>query len=117
MKTYNATEFALPKVVGLAVHNSVRRTEARVADLDKRDVYPTPPEVRSYCLFGVNPDCSVVPLASGDTASDMKTIVTKPNLALLGKKYGLIGFVYAKTPRSVKEYDTLSLPVVKGGSK
>jgi hypothetical protein len=117
MKTYNATEFALPKVVGLAVHNSVRRTEARVADLDKRDVYPTPPEVRSYCLFGVNPDCSVVPLASGDTASDMKTIVTKPNLALLGKKYGLIGFVYAKTPRAIKEYDTLSLPAMKGGLK
>jgi hypothetical protein len=117
MKTYTPTEFALPKVVGLAVHNSVRRTEARVADLDKREVYPTPPEVRSYCLFGVNPDCSVVPLASGDTASDMKTIVTKPNLALLGKKYGLIGFVYAKTPRGIKEYDTLSLPVVKGGLK
>ncbi len=117
MKTYNATEFALPKVVGLAVHNSVRRTEARVADLDKREVYPTPPEVRSYCLFGVNPDCSVVPLASGDTAADMKTIVTKPNLALLGKKYGLIGFVYAKTPRAIKEYDTLSLPAMKGGSK
>jgi hypothetical protein len=80
-------------------------------------VYPTPPEVRSYCLFGVNPDCSVVPLASGDTASDMKTIVTKPNLALLGKKYGLIGFVYAKTPRAIKEYDTLSLPAMKGGLK
>jgi hypothetical protein len=47
----------------------------------------------------------------------MKTIVTKPNLALLGKKYGLIGFVYAKTPRAIKEYDTLSLPAMKGGSK
>jgi len=117
MKTYTPTEFAMPRVVGLAVHNTVRRTEARVADLDKRSVYPTPPEVRSYCLFGVNPDCSVVPLASGDTASDMKTIITKPNLALLGKKYGLIGFVYAKTPRANKEYDTLSLPAVKGGLK
>jgi hypothetical protein len=117
MKTYNATEFAMPRVVGLAVHNTVRRTEARVADLDKRSVYPTPPEVRSYCLFGVNPDCSVVPLASGDTSADMKTIVTKPNLALLGKKYGLIGFVYAKTPRAIKEYDTLSLPAMKGGLK
>jgi hypothetical protein len=47
----------------------------------------------------------------------MKTIVTKPNLALLGKKYGLIGFVYAKTPRAIKEYDTLSLPAMKGGLK
>lgn len=113
MKSYTATEFALPKVVGLAVHNARKRTEARDADCKDRNVYPPPPEVQGYCLFGVNPDCSVVPLASGSTASDMEAIVRKQNLALLGKKYGLIGFVHARTPKRTKEYDTLKLPSTK----
>jgi hypothetical protein len=110
MKTYTPTEFALPKVVGLAVHNARKRTEARVADCQDRSIYPTPPEVQSYCLFGVNPDCTVVPLASGSTASDMEPIIRKSNLALLGKKYGLIGFVHARTPKRTKEYADLGLP-------
>lgn len=111
-KSYTATEFALPKVVGLAVHNARKRTEARMADCNSRkDCFTVPPpEVQGYCLFGVNPDCSVVPLASGSTASDMEPITRKQNLALLGKKYGLIGFVHARTPKRTKEYDTLTLP-------
>lgn len=120
MKSYTATEFALPKVVGLAVHNARKRTEATEADLYPRGrdggcrlMHPFPPEVFAYCLFGVNPDCSVVPLASGATASDMEAIVRKQNLALLGKKYGLIGFVHARTPKRTKEYDTLKLPSTK----
>ena len=118
-KHYTSAEFALPKVVGLAVHNARKRTEAREADCKgKADCFSVPPpEVQSYCLFGVNPDCSVVPLASGSTASDMEPITRKGNLVLLGKKYGLIGFVHARTPKRAKEYDTIALPKMEGGSK
>lgn len=119
MKTYTAADFKLPKVVGLAVHNARKRTEAREADGKgrKADCFTVPPpEVQGYCLFGVNPDCSVVPLASGPTASDMEPIIRKSNLVLLGKKYGLIGFVHARTPKRTKEYDTIALPK-EGGAK
>lgn len=118
MKTYTAADFKLPKVVGLAVHNARKRTEAREADGNgKADCFTVPPpEVQGYCLFGVNPDCSVVPLASGPTASDMEPIIRKSNLVLLGKKYGLIGFVHARTPKRTKEYDTIALPK-EGGAK
>lgn len=123
MKTYTAADFNLPKVVGLAVHNARKRTEATVADLYPRGpeggcrlMHPFPPEVFAYCLFGVNPDCTVVPLASGATAADMEPITRNGNLVLLAKKYGLIGFVHARTPKRTKEYDTIAVPK-EGGAK
>lgn len=116
---YTASEFDKPKVKGLAVHNARRRTEALEADCKESrgsfDIHPA--EVQSYCLFGVHPDCSVVPLASGSTASDIEPIIRKGNLALLGKKYGLIGFVHARTPKRTKEYDTIAVPKMEGGAR
>lgn len=120
-KEYTAADFKLPKVVGLSVHNARKRTEALEADIARScgsmPFWPIPTEVQSYCLFGVNPDCSVVPLASGSTAADMEPIIRKGNLALLGKKYGLIGFVHARTPKRTKEYDTIAVPKMEGGAK
>lgn len=118
MADYLRTEFDQPKVKGLAVHNARKRTEAREADCeDRRDCFNIPPpEVQSYCLFGVHPDCSVIPLASGPTAGDMEPIVRKSNLLLLAKKYRLIGFVYARTPKGEKEYEVLQVPK-EGGAK
>ena len=119
MPEYTAAEFDKPKVKGLAVHNARKRTEAREADCDgKVDCFSVPPpEVQSYCLFGVHPDCSVIPLASGPTAGDMAAIVKPSNLALLAKKYALIGFVHARTPKRAREYETLVVPRTEGGRK
>lgn len=115
---YLRTEFPLPKVKGLAVHNARKRTEAIEADCeDRRDCFNVPPpEVQSYCLFGVHPDCSVIPLASGPTATDMDPIVRRSNLLLLGKKYRLIGFVYSRTPKRRREYQAIQMPA-EGGAK
>ena len=112
--TYTREDLDKPKVKGLAVHNARKRTEAAESYLYPRGreggcrlMHPFPPEVFAYCLFGVNPDCTVVPLASGATAADMDLITRKGNLVLLAKKYGLIGFVQARTPKRTKEYDTI----------
>lgn len=118
-QAFTPRDFPKPKVLGLAVHNARKRTEALEADCKgKADCFSAPhPEVYAYCLFGVNPDCSVVPLASGATASDMEPIIRKSNLVLLGKKYGLIGFVHARTPKRDREYDTISVPKIEGAAR
>lgn len=123
-KQYLRTEFDQPKVKGLAVHNARKRTEAVEADVypnginnGPRLMYPFPPEVYAYCLFGVHPDCSVIPLASGHTAGEMTNIVTKRNLGLLANKYKLIGFVCSRTPGRRREYEVIQAPKQEGGAK
>lgn len=120
--TYKAADFDKPKVKGLAVHNAqLARTKAEAEAEDRKDSFCVRPALACYVLWGVNPDCSVVPLGTSSTAADFQPLVRKGNLAALAAKYRtLIGFVTAAEAWTGKDrgkvrYDILAVPSAAKG--
>jgi hypothetical protein len=111
-KHYTASEFALPKVCGLAIHNAKNRQAGAINEYEKAmesSMTPTIHEVQSYCLYGVNPDASVQVLAGEPTSSDFAPITKRSNLTALKDKYKFIGFVICRRITEKKqEWKTVS---------
>lgn len=121
--TYKATDFAKPKVAGLAVHNAtLARNKATVRLEEAKDSFRVSTEAAAYVLWGVAPDASVFPLGSASIATDFAGLTRKTNLAALAAKYkDAIGFVTAaeswggKKPRGTVSYATIEVPARKPG--
>ena len=113
-KHYTASEFDQPKVCGLAIHNAKNRMAGAENEYQKaleNSMTPAVCEVQSYCLYGVNPDCSVVTLSGQPTAADFSRITKRTNLTALNKKYKFtfIGFVTCRRVNDKKqEWKTVS---------
>ena len=111
-KHYTASEFDQPKVCGLAIHNAKNRMAGSQNEYEKAmesSMTPTIHEVQSYCLYGVNADCSVVTLAGEPTAADFSRITKRTNLAALSAKYKFIGYVTCRRVNDKKqEWKTVS---------
>ena len=113
-KHYTASEFDQPKVCGLAIHNAKNRMAGAENEYQKaleNSMTPAVCEVQSYCLYGVNADCSVVTLAGEPTAADFSRITKRTNLTALNKKYKFkfIGYVTCRRVNDKKqEWKTVS---------
>jgi hypothetical protein len=113
-KHYTASEFDQPKVCGLAIHNAKNRMAGAENEYQKAlesSMIPAVCEVQSYCLYGVNPDCSVVTLSGQPTAADFARITKRTNLTALNKKYKFtfIGYVTCRRVNDKKqEWKTVS---------
>ena len=113
-KHYTASEFDQPKVCGLAIHNAKNRMAGAENEYQKAlesSMIPAVCEVQSYCLYGVNPDCSVVTLSGQPTAADFARITKRTNLTALNKKYKFtfIGYVTCRRVNEKKqEWKTVS---------
>jgi hypothetical protein len=111
-KHYTASEFDQPKVCGLAIHNAKNRMAGAENEYQKAlesSMIPAVCEVQSYCLYGVNPDCSVVTLAGEPTAADFSRITKRTNLTALSAKYKFIGYVTCRRVNDKKqEWKTVS---------
>lgn len=116
--TYTASDFDKPKVVGLAIHNAQKAVNAAHVRWEERsDGFRVLPEICAYCLFAVLPDCSVRTISAGEpTATEHNALLRKPNLVLLAKSHGAIGFVSKRTPGAKTVYEPVS-HVTKGGRK
>ena len=105
-KHYTASEFDQPKVCGLAIHNAKNRMAGAENEYQKaleNSMTPAVCEVQSYCLYGVNSDCSVVTLAGEPTAADFSRITKRSNLSALTSKYKFIGYVTCRRVNDKKQ--------------
>lgn len=116
MPNYTAAQFDEPKVKGLAIHNAkLAANKARVR-YDERDrnsssFFVLPDEIQSYCLYIVNPDCSVQAVASSATSADFAKFIGVSNLAALASKYKPIGFVAQRDWQSPKRAEMVAIKV------
>ena len=115
LPTYTPADLDKPKVKGLAVHNATLATNrARVEhdeNKDARSLYVLPHEVCSYCLFLIQPDCTVSAIASAPTAADFSKFTSAANLSALATKYRPIGFIAHKDAQNPKRAFMLVIPV------
>ena len=120
--TYKASDFAKPKVAGLAVHNAtLSRAKASLIQEESRNSFRVSPETACYVLWGVAPDCTVFPIGSASVASDFAQLTRKGNLSALSAKYkDVIGFVTAAEAWGGKQhgkvnYSAIEVPARKPG--
>ena len=110
MPNYFPKDFYKPKVVGLAIDNAKKaENRARLDWEDNKSVGFVPLEVCAYCLFLVRPDCTVEAIGAAPTTADFAPLVRRANIDLLAKKYGAIGFVTKRTPKTKAEWGIISL--------
>jgi hypothetical protein len=111
-KQYTASEFALPKVCGLAIHNAKNRQAGAINEYEKAldtSFKICPWEVQAYCLYGVNPDASVHALAGAPTSADFSSIIKRSNIAIFTDRDGFIGYVISRRITEKKqEWKTVS---------
>jgi len=126
--TYHRAEFALPKVVGLAIHNAQllrNRIEgesddakAIAGDSSSTAFDGLYPELKTYSLYFVDADCSVYCVAGEDSAEAFNKMTRASNLAALALKYKAIGFVTCHAPATAGKgkkkksptWDSLTVP-------
>ena len=110
MPDYTPADFPKPKVSGLAIHNAqLAENKARQQWGDNKSIGYLPLEIQAYCLFLVRKDASVEAIGASATAGDFAGLVRVQNLALLAKKYGAIGFVTKRTPKSKAEWSVIAM--------
>jgi hypothetical protein len=126
--TYHRAEFALPKVVGLAIHNAQLLRNRIEGESDDRKAIAGDscsafdglyPGLKTYSLYFVDADCSVYCVAGEDSAEAFNKMTRASNLAALAIKYKAIGFVTCHAPATAGKggkkkksptWDSLTVP-------
>lgn len=123
---YAPSDLEKPKVKGLALHNATLAVNRARVEKDEQDertssFFVIRPELTSYCLFAVLPDCGVLAVASAPTSSDFAKFTSAGNLAALSARYRAIGFIAHRDGQNPKRAQMVVLPVPlntkKGGAK